>query len=56
MKNFVRLIAIILIAAFTAAILTSCTSEPVFTLTVTDEDGEHTYEMTYSEYKVYMTL
>ena len=56
MKNFVRLIAVILAAAFAAVILASCGSEPVFTLTVTDGDGEHTYTMDYAEYKVYMTL
>lgn len=56
MKNIIKATAIILLVAFTAAVLVSCSSEPVLTLTVTDEDGtEHTYEMLYDEYKAYMS-
>ena len=57
MKRITKAAALLLLAAIALTMLFSCSSEAVYTLTVTDEDGtEHTYTMTYGDYKVYMSL
>ncbi|MBO4216653.1 MAG: hypothetical protein J5940_01765 [Clostridia bacterium] len=57
MKRIIKAAALFLAAAIMLTMLFACSSEAVYTLTVTDADGtEHTYEMTYAEYKVYMSM